>query len=109
MDNTEFLKFGKRTIRQIKLWAWAAAVLPIVALAGLFFVWVFGTDEMLNTAMVVGATTMFTIAVTWWWWALHTMYNLLVLWRSTESTVGEVRVDLKEIKKSIREFFLLKR
>jgi ABC-type multidrug transport system fused ATPase/permease subunit len=97
--------FGLKKIREIKIWAWAAAVLPIVALAGVFFVWIFGTDEMLNISMIIGSTTMFTVAVIWWWWAIHSIYNLIVLWNRTDETMQEVKVDLKEIKTTIREFF----
>jgi hypothetical protein len=103
-----FKKFGEKTVREIKLWAWAAAVVPITALAGLFFIWAFGTNEMLEQAMVVGATAMFATAVIWWWWALHSIYKLLTLWIKTESTVSEVRQDLKDIKTAIREFFFSK-
>jgi hypothetical protein len=97
--------FGLKKIQEIKLWAWAAAVLPLIALAGLFFVWLFGTEEMFNISMIVGATTMFTAAVIWWWWAIHSIYNLIVLWNKTDETMQEVKVDLKEIKESIKEFF----
>jgi hypothetical protein len=104
----KFKMFGEKKIREIKLWAWAAAVLPITGLAGIFFIWAFGTQELLNLSLTVGATTMFAIAVFWWWWALHSIYTLLLLWEKTEYTVSEVRVDLKEIKAAIREFFFSK-
>jgi len=97
--------FGLKKIREIKLWAWAAAILPIIALAGIFFIWMFGTQEMLNISMIIGSTTMFTAAVIWWWWAIHTMYNLIVLWNKADEAMQEVKVDIKEIKQSIREFF----
>jgi hypothetical protein len=103
-----FREFGEKSIREIKIWAWAAAVVPITALAALFFVWAFGTTEMLEQAMVIGATAMFATAVIWWWWALHSMYRLVTLWTSTESTVEEVRQDIKSIKTAIREFFFNK-
>jgi hypothetical protein len=101
----DLTNFGLKKIREIKLWAWAAAVLPIVALAGVFFIWLFGTDEMLNISMIVGATTMFAVAVIWWWWAIHAIYNLIVLWNRTDETMQEVKVNLKDIKESIREIF----
>jgi hypothetical protein len=106
MTAKEDLKnFGIKKIREIKLWAWAAAVLPIVALAGIFFIWVFGTEEMLNISMIIGSTTMFAVAVIWWWWAIHAIYKLIILWNRADETMQEVKVDIKEIKYSIREFF----
>ena len=104
----KFKIFGEKKIKEIKLWAWAAAILPITGLAGIFFVWTFGTSELLNTSIVIGATAMFAIAVIWWWWALHSLYSLLLLWRRTEYAVSEVRMDLKEIKQAIRDFFFNK-
>jgi hypothetical protein len=100
-----FKEFGEKKIKEIKLWAWAAAVLPIVSLAGLFFIWVFGTEKLFNTSMIIGATVMFTVAVIWWWWALHSIYSLLILWQQTQYTVSEVRLDVKEIRSSIKDFF----
>ncbi len=104
----KFKMFGEKKIKEIKLWAWAAAVLPITGLAGIFFIWTFGTQELLNLSLTAGATVMFSIAVFWWWWALHSIYTLLLLWEKTEYAVSEVRVDLKEIKAAIREFFFSK-
>jgi ABC-type multidrug transport system fused ATPase/permease subunit len=103
-----FKEFGEKTIKEIRLWFWAAAVIPVTALAGMFFVWIFGTDEMLRLAMTVGATVMFSAAVIWWWWALHSIYKLITLWTRTETTVTEVRQDLKDIKMSIRALFFTK-
>ena len=103
-----FKEFGEKTIKEIQLWAWAAAVVPVTALASIFFIWIFGTDELLKLAMTIGATVMFATAVVWWWWALHSIYKLLTLWTKTESTVTEVRQDLKDIKQAIRVFFFSK-
>lgn len=100
-----FKEFGERTIKEIRLWFWAAAVVPVTALATIFFVWVFGTDDALRAAMTIGASIMFATAVIWWWWALHSIYQLIALWTRTETTVAEVRQDLKHIKGSIRELF----
>jgi uncharacterized membrane protein YfbV (UPF0208 family) len=108
-DKLIFKTFGEQTIKEIKMWAWAAAVMPIVALASIFFIWAFGTDEMLNIAMVVGGSTMFLVAVVWWWWALHSIYKLLVLWSTTDLTVVEVKNELKEIKTAVKDLFFLKR
>jgi membrane protein YdbS with pleckstrin-like domain len=103
-----FRKFGEKKIKEIKIWTWAAVILPITGLAGIFFIWTFGTTELLNTSIVIGATIMFAMAVFWWWWALHSLYNLLLLWRRTEYNVAEVSMDLKEIKQAIRDFFFSK-
>jgi high-affinity Fe2+/Pb2+ permease len=104
MEN-DFRKFGEKKIKEIKLWAWAAVIFPISGLAGIFFVWSFGTAELFSTTIATGATVMFAVAVFWWWWALHSLYNLLLMWSKTEYNMNEVKLDLKEIKQSIRDFF----
>lgn len=98
-----FTDFREKTLRQIRLWAWAAAVLPISALAGIFFVWRFGTDSWVSIAMIVGETTMFVAAVVWWWWAMYTMKKLIKQWDVTKDNVVEVLTDLKEIKVMVKE------
>ena len=99
----EFNDFRHKTLKEIRLWAWVAAVLPITALAGIFFIWVFGTKELFDTAMVVGETTMFAVAVIWWWWALYVIRKLLVQWETTRANVADVLTELRAVKGIIRE------
>lgn len=101
----EFENFRNKTIKEIRLWAWLAAVLPLSALAGTFFIWVFGTDSMFRLAMVIGETTMFTIAVIWWWWAIYVVRRLVEQWDVTRGRVGEVLDELKEIKQIVKDPF----
>lgn len=97
------MNFKTTTIRQIRIWAWAAAVLPLTALAGLFFVWRFSPDTILGYAFVFGEIAMFSIAVIWWWWAMYTMRNLIKHWDETKEKVSEVSADVKEIRSVILE------
>lgn len=99
----EFNNFKGKTLKEIRLWAWAAAVLPLSALAGIFFIWVFGTGTLFNIAMVIGETTMFAIAVAWWWWALYVMRRLIRQWDDTRTNVGQVLEDIKDIKTIVKE------
>lgn len=97
------MDFQSNTIRQIRIWAWLAAVLPISALAGIFFVWRFAPDTFLEHAFVAGEIIMFSVAVTWWWWAMYTMRNLVKQWDLTRDKVKEVSTDVKEIRSVILE------
>lgn len=87
------------------MWAWAATVLPITALAGISFVWVFGTDTYFAMAIIAGETLMFGVAVVWWWWALYTIRSLLNVWDHTRENVHHVLTDVKEVKKMVEETF----
>jgi len=97
------MDFKSITIRQIRIWAWAAVVLPISALAGLFFIWRFSPETFLGYAFVKGEIIMFTIAVVWWWWAMYTIRNLIHQWDETRDRVKEVSIDIKEIRSVILE------
>lgn len=95
--------FKTKTLRQIKLWAWAAAVLPITALAGIFFIWTFAPKNIFGWAMIAGEITMFAIAVAWWWWAMYTIRELTRHWERTRTNVVAVLDDVIEIKNIVQE------
>lgn len=99
---TEFNNFRDKTLRQIRIWAWVAAVLPITALAGIFFIWTFSPSSILSTAVVIGETTMFGVAVIWWWWAIYVINKLVRQWDTTRERVVEVLVELKDIKSIVQ-------
>lgn len=101
----KFNDFRNQTIKQIRIWAWAAAVLPLTALAGVFFVWRFFDSSLFSIAMIVGETLMFGIAVFWWWWAMYVLRNLVQHWDETRHKVTDVLHDVKDMKKIIRELF----
>lgn len=102
----DFDNFKDKTIREIRIWAWLAAVLPLTALAGLFFTWVFGLDSLFQQAMVIGETTMFGIAVFWWWWAMHVMYRLVTHWGQAGKNIQTVLNEVKGIKTLVSESVL---
>ena len=95
--------FKSTAISQIRLWAWAAAILPITALAGIFFIWTFGTNTWVSIAMIVGETIVFSIAVIWWWWSMYLMRNLVEHWDETREKVYTVLNDVKEIRTIVVE------
>ena len=95
--------FRKKTIKQIRLWAWAAAVLPISALAGIFFTWRFYDSTIFGYAMIIGETAMFAVAVTWWWWAMYVLRNLVQHWDDTRENVKNVLMDVKSIRQIVVE------
>jgi len=97
------INFKDKKLIQIRVWAWVAAVLPLTAPAGLFFVWRFTPDSFLGYAFIVGEIVMFSIAVIWWWWAMYTIRSLIKQWDSTKENVVEVSKDIKEIKSVIIE------
>jgi hypothetical protein len=92
-----------KILRQINLWTWLASILPLAALAGLWFSWSFGSHSLLNIIMIVGGTTMFTAAVVWWWWALKVMKTLLSHWDRAALGIEDISGSVKEIRSIVRE------
>ena len=95
--------FHKKQLQEIKWWIWAAIVLPIVALAGLFFIEVIGLDTYVNTALTIGATAMFFVSVVWWWWAIWTIARVITMLSNTVDKFDGVKEDLRSIKKIINQ------
>ena len=93
--------FHKKKLKQIKWWAWAAAVLPLSSLAGLFFIKFIGYATWFDTALIIGATTMFTIGVVWWWWAIWTMAQVTNVLGIISEKFKDVSKELKDIKKEL--------
>jgi len=99
----QFQNFKTKTISQIRLWAWAAAVLPVTALVGIFFVWRFFDGTVLGYAMIIGESAMFGVAVFWWWWAMYVLRNLVRHWEETRENVKTVADDIKGIREIVLE------
>lgn len=95
--------FHQKKLKQIKIWAWAAAVLPISSLAGLFFVRYIGTETYYDVALVIGASIMFAIAVIWWWWALYTIAQVTNILGNIADKFKDVGSDIRQIKKDISQ------
>lgn len=100
---TKLNNFKSQTLRQIRLWAWAAAILPVTALAGIFFVWAFFDNTVFGIAMITGETLMFAVAVAWWWWAMYVLRNLVRQWDDTKDKVADVLTDIKDVKSIVNE------
>lgn len=95
-------EFHKKALSQISIWAWAATVLPIVALAGLFFLEMIGLRSYYHVSIVIGATVMFAISVVWWWWALYTIAGVTSILGKTSEKFDKVTTEVKTLKEEIK-------
>ena len=96
-------EFHKKALSQISIWAWAATVLPLVALAGLFFMEFIGLRSYYHVSLTIGATVMFAVSVVWWWWALYTIAKVTDTLGQTSEKLDTVVDEVVEIKKDINE------
>jgi len=99
------MEFIITTLRQIKIWIWLAAILPMVSLAGLFLVWQYFDNTFVSGLIISGEIIICTLAIVWWWWAMYTMRNLVRQWDKTNIKVSEVLDEIKGIRVSVREVF----
>jgi len=94
-------EFHKRALSQISIWAWAATVLPLVTLAGLFFLEFIGMRTYYHVTLTIGATAMFALSVVWWWWALYTIARVTETLGQTSEKLDTVVGEVVEIKKEV--------
>lgn len=97
--------FSERALDHIKVWTWAAAVLPITALAGIFFIWAFGSKSLFELAITTGATIMFAVAAVWWWWIIWIVSKIIRKDRKVAEDLKNTTEDIKNIKHLFRETF----
>ena len=95
--------FSSKKIGEIKLWAWAATILPITALAAEFFFHWFGWENAIAQSLVIGATLFFAIAVYWWWWSLHTIAKVTNSLKLSAELVLEVKEEVNQIKTELKD------
>ena len=96
-------EFSDTEFKEIKLWAWAATVLPITGLAGIFFIWVLGIDSLFRLAITAGATVMFGVSVFWWWWVMWTVAKIIKKERNVVKELKDTTISIKDLKSLIGE------
>jgi hypothetical protein len=78
-------------------------VLPLVALAGLFFLEFIGLRSYYHVTLTIGATVMFSISVVWWWWALYTIASVTSTLGKTSEKLDAVIDEVVDVKKEVSE------
>lgn len=95
--------FHTKKIKEIQLWAWAAAILPIATLSILFLVYIVGFYSIYEKILVIAGATLFTACVVWWWWALHTIGSVTYMLSKTIDKFKKVNKELDNLKKDIKD------
>jgi len=101
--DTGMLNFRNKAIKEIKIWAWFAAVAPLVGLSVLFFIWFFDFNNSYERALTIGFIIMFTTAIIWWWWAIHKIAQITEVMYGAMSNFNEVKKEIEQIRKDIVE------
>lgn len=90
-----------RIIKEVNLWTYAAISLPLIALAGLFFVKFIGFEAWIDKLLVVGATAFFIVSVIWWWWAISKIAFFASVLDKVQQKFSEVKQEVKDIRKDL--------
>ena len=93
--------FHQKSLKQIKLWAWAASVLPVVGIVALILIKIFGTDDIYSVIVISGGTIIFAISVVWWWWVMYTVSQITAMLSKTSTNIEHVQDDLTKIRKDL--------
>jgi len=104
MINLErFKNFYSTTNREVRWWAYAGWTVPLIALAGIFFIDMIGWTEGWNRAVVIGGIAFFAVAVYWWWWAIFKLARLSNLLLNTANNLKEISEELREINQNLKQ------
>ena len=93
--------FHLKSLSDIKLWTWAAAVLPVVAIICLLLTRIFGTETIFDIIVIAVGTVIFAISVIWWWWVMHTVSQITAMLSKTSTNIENVQDDLTKIRKDL--------
>ena len=91
--------FHLKALSDIKLWTWAAAVLPVVAIICLLLTRIFGTETFFDIIVIAVGTIIFAISVVWWWWVMYTVSQITAMLSKTSTNIENVQDDLTKIRK----------
>lgn len=95
--------FHKKSLKQIKLWAWAASVLPVVGIVALILIKLFGTDDIYSVIVIIGGTIIFSVSVVWWWWVMWTIAQVTTMLSHTSTSLDTVKKDLSTIRLDLED------
>jgi len=91
------------TQKQVKLWDWAARILPMLTLIAIFICHYLELDDLRNKIINLSLVVFCLTAIIWWWWAIYKISWLANLYSSLAERLKEVRTGAKEIKKDLKE------
>lgn len=89
--------FTDQILKEIKLWTWAAALVPTSLLSVILFVWVFGTNDSLHVMLVISGTICVLIFTIWIIWLVYSIRLLLTHWSDTKDNLIAMLDEVKTI------------
>ena len=95
--------FHLKALSDIKLWTWAAAVLPVVAIICLLLTRIFGTETIFDIIVIAIGTVIFAISVVWWWWVMWTIAQVTTMLSNTSTSLDTVQKDLSTIRLDLED------
>lgn len=87
--------------KAIKIWSASAKVMPITALALLFFTTFIGWEDNIRIMLIVMCTVFFSVSVIWWWWVLGAVGKWMETIQHSTDSLSSIKDEIKEVKKEI--------
>jgi hypothetical protein len=97
--------FRKKTLQEIRWWAWTAVAMLLSSVLGLSLLWIYGTPSVFNFFLTVGLSITGVVFLIWWWWALRAIKTLINHWDEINDNVKEVATEIKSLKSFIHGIF----
>jgi len=89
--------------KEIIWWKVSAVSLPIIGLAFLFFLQLFGFESLYEKSLTIGFTIFAFTGFLWWWWVMHTVGSVNQTMQKVTKDFADVQKHIVDIKKDIKK------
>lgn len=89
--------------KEIIWWKISAVSLPIIGLAFLFFLQLFGFESLYEKSLTLGFTLFAFTGFLWWWWVMHTVGLVNQKMHKVTKDFLDVQKHIVDIKKDIKK------
>ena len=101
-DSSLYERIRTRISKQATAWKIFGKSIPIIVLAVLFLLDLFGFAQLSSQLLVLGGAFFFGVACLWWWWAIDVMITVANLMTRATEKFEEVKDEIISVKKEIR-------
>lgn len=89
--------------KQVKIWDWAARVLPLFAVSGIIFCHYFDYTDARDLLIRLTLLGFLFSAIVWWWWAIYKIAWLAELYSSITQKLSDIKAGTSDLKKDIKD------
>lgn len=99
LDDAEL--FERKTIQEVRLWDWAARLVPLSALAVIAVCYWFNLHTVFGLIIEIASISLLIASFIWWYWALYKIALAAKYIRRTQESFKELGNEIKQLKTDI--------